>query len=300
MSDQIGTLIQKAKDRKFRDLARLLTLLERGGAAGLSHPMLLRPPRTALRVGVTGPPGAGKSTLVGKLIQSWRRTGASVGVIAVDPSSPFTGGAILGDRVRYAEHFNDPRVFIRSLGSRGSLGGLSAAAYLMLRAMDLWAFDVILIETVGVGQTEFDILHVADVIVLVLVPESGDSIQAMKAGLMEIADIFVVNKADRPGADSLAREIQFYFSEDEKIKTQGLARLFKTVAKEGKGTEELAEGIKKWGQQVAYHNHRLDPQRLRHEALAYLRANQERALQESLQLIKRPEDLPIILGNQVS
>lgn len=300
MSDQIGTLIQTAKDRKFRDLARLLTLLERGGVVGLSHPMLLRPPRTALRVGITGPPGAGKSTLVGKLIQSWRRTGASVGVIAVDPSSPFTGGAILGDRVRYAEHFNDPGVFIRSLGSRGSLGGLSAAAYLMLRAMDLWAFDVILIETVGVGQTEFDILHVADVIVLVLVPESGDSIQAMKAGLMEIADIFVVNKADRPGADSLAREIQFYFSEEERIKTQGLTRLFKTVAKEGKGTEELAEGIKKWGQQVIYQNHRLDPQRLQHEALAYLRAKQERAFQESLQLIKRPEDLPMILGTQVS
>ncbi|MCB0367345.1 MAG: methylmalonyl Co-A mutase-associated GTPase MeaB [Bdellovibrionaceae bacterium] len=298
MSDQIGAYIEKASAGKFADLARLLTLLEQKGASALENDLLLHPPQSALRVGITGPPGAGKSTLVGQLISSWRKAGARVGVLAVDPSSPFSGGAILGDRIRYSEHFADPGVFIRSLGSRGSLGGLSASAYLMLRAFDLWKFDVVLIETVGVGQTETDILHVADLVTLVLVPESGDSVQAMKAGLMEIADLFVVNKADRPGADSLAREIEFYFPADANQKVT--ERIFKTTATEGVGVEELAQAIRARGEDLDLPNHRQDPLRLRHEAFALLRGQWEKAFRKKADRIKSPEDLrQLLIENQL-
>ena len=289
MSDQIGNLIGQAEKGRFQDLARLLTLLENTGPQALSHQQLLQPKTTALRVGITGPPGAGKSTLVGQLISQWRQAGAKVGVLAVDPSSPFSGGAILGDRIRYSEHFSDPGVFIRSLGSRGSLGGLSASSYLMLRAFDLWAFDVVLVETVGVGQSEVDILHVADLVTLVLVPESGDSVQAMKAGLMEIADLFVVNKADRPGAESLVREIQFYFPKDESSKIG--ERIFQTVATEGQGVEELARSIRARGESLDIPNHRQDPLRLRHEAIALLRGKWEKEIRQRADRIKSGADL---------
>lgn len=289
MSDQIGELIGQAGQGRFQDLARLLTLLENTGPQALSHQQLLQPNNTALRVGITGPPGAGKSTLVGQLISFWRQAGAKVGVLAVDPSSPFSGGAILGDRIRYSEHFSDPGVFIRSLGSRGSLGGLSASSYLMLRAFDLWSFDVVLVETVGVGQSEVDILHVADLVTLVLVPESGDSVQAMKAGLMEIADLFVVNKADRPGAESLAREIQFYFPKEENSKIG--ERIYRTVATEGTGVKELAEAIRETGEQLDLPNHRRDPLRLRHEAISLLRGTWEKVIRQRADCIENPEDL---------
>lgn len=295
MSDQIGPWLAKAKSYRFSDLARLLSLLEEAGPRALSRSQLLRPPQTALRLGITGPPGAGKSTLVNSLISHWRSKGAKVGVLAIDPSSPFSGGAILGDRIRYSEHFSDPGVFIRSLGTRGSLGGICSAAYLMLRAMDLWAFDLILVETVGVGQTEFDILHVADLVCLVLVPESGDSIQAMKAGLMEIADIFVINKSDRPGADSLAREIQFYF---EGPGEESAHRLFKTVATQGLGVKELALRLWELGATSHLAQNRLDPQRLRHEALSFLRHQWVMKSQDYLETINCPEDLQKILISQ--
>jgi LAO/AO transport system kinase len=191
--------LAQAKDGDFQAFAKLLTWLERsstGDAMALKD--LLNPARAAFRLGITGPPGAGKSTLVGRLIGELRAKNLKVGVMAVDPSSPFTHGAILGDRIRYSEHALDPGVFIRSLGTRGSLGGLSSAAFLMARAFDACAFDILLVETVGVGQTELDVLHVADQVCVVLVPESGDSIQAMKAGLMGIADIFVVNNPIDP------------------------------------------------------------------------------------------------------
>jgi LAO/AO transport system kinase len=189
---------QKLKDAElggFPAFSKLLSWLERAPAAEVfSLPEMIEPSRAAFRFGITGPPGAGKSTLVGRLLTHLKTQGFKIGVIAVDPSSPFSRGAILGDRIRYADHFLDPNVFIRSLGTRGSLGGLSSAAFLMARAFDACGFDVLLIETVGVGQTELDVLHVADQVCVTLVPESGDSIQAMKAGLMEIDDVFVVNK----------------------------------------------------------------------------------------------------------
>lgn len=161
----------------------------------------------AHRIGITGPPGAGKSTLVSGLVRHYRECGERVAVIAVDPTSPFTGGALLGDRIRMAEIALDPGVFIRSMATRGSLGGLALATEEVCDVVAAAGFDRILIETVGVGQTELDVASTADSTLVVLVPESGDSIQAMKAGLMEVADLFVVNKADRPGADRLAREI---------------------------------------------------------------------------------------------
>jgi len=180
---------------------------EREAAAALLdalHPRLGR----AHRIGITGPPGAGKSTMTAALVAGYRRAGEQVAVIAVDPTSPFTGGALLGDRIRMNELATDPGVFIRSMASRGALGGLALATKEVADVLDAFGFDRILIETVGVGQSELDIAAAADTTIVVLVPESGDAIQAMKAGLMEIADLYVVNKADRPGAQRLAKEIE--------------------------------------------------------------------------------------------
>jgi LAO/AO transport system kinase len=162
----------------------------------------------ARRIGITGPPGAGKSTITTQLVSAWRAEGKTVGVVAVDPTSPFTGGALLGDRIRMEAVALDPGVFIRSMATRGSLGGLAAATRDVCDVLDAFGFDVILIETVGVGQSELDVARTADSTVVVLVPESGDSIQTLKAGVMEIADVFVVNKADRPGADRLCNDIE--------------------------------------------------------------------------------------------
>src|SRR5690625_2778816 len=162
----------------------------------------------AQRIGITGPPGAGKSTLTGALAAAYRARGERVAIVAVDPSSPFTGGALLGDRIRMNDIALDPGIFIRSMAARGSLGGLATTTKEVADVMDAFGFDRIMIETVGVGQSELDIARTADTTLVVLVPEAGDSIQAMKAGLMEISDLFVVNKADRPGADKLAREIE--------------------------------------------------------------------------------------------
>lgn len=189
-------------------VARALTLVEnRDAVAGDVLHDLWPTTGRAWRIGVTGPPGAGKSTLVAALIQHVRALGRTVGVIAVDPSSPFTGGALLGDRVRMAASYGDPGVFIRSMASRGDLGGLCAAAQEACDVLDAAGKDVVLIETVGVGQTEVEIVDAADTTLVVLHPESGDAVQAMKAGLMEIADVYAVNKADRPGADRLEQEI---------------------------------------------------------------------------------------------
>ena len=191
-------------------LARLITRVE-NRQAGLPEIMRAVQPHLghAHVVGVTGPPGAGKSTLVDRLTSRLRAEGERVAIIAVDPSSPFTGGAVLGDRIRMQTHTLDENVFIRSMATRGSLGGLAAATGDVIKLMDAAGFPWILIETVGVGQTELDIIKQADTTVVILVPESGDSVQAMKAGLMEVADIFVVNKADREGAHSLMAELRF-------------------------------------------------------------------------------------------
>jgi LAO/AO transport system kinase len=190
-------------------LARVVSIVE-NHRPGFDRLLARMQPRIgrARRIGITGPPGAGKSTLTTGLARLYRDAGLTVGIVAVDPTSPFTGGALLGDRVRMESVALDPGVFIRSMATRGSLGGLAASTREVTDVLDAFGFDRVLIETVGVGQTELDIARTADTSVVVLVPESGDSIQTLKAGLMEIADIFVVNKADRPGADRLRNELE--------------------------------------------------------------------------------------------
>ena len=189
-------------------LARLMTLVE-NRAPGLPALMSRLHPHTgrAHVIGVTGPPGAGKSTLTDRITARLRAAGHRVGIVAVDPTSPFSGGAVLGDRIRMQAHFLDPGVFIRSLASRGSHGGVARATRDVIRLLDAFGMDRILVETVGVGQTELDVMRLADTTVVVLVPEAGDAVQVMKAGLLEIADIFLVNKADRDGAERMRSEL---------------------------------------------------------------------------------------------
>lgn len=192
-----------------RALAKLISAVENDGvlAREILDELYSKAGR-AYRLGITGPPGAGKSTLVDQLAKMIRATGQTVGIIAVDPTSPFTGGALLGDRVRMHDLTTDPGVFIRSMATRGSLGGLSQKAQDAADVLDIFGKDFIIFETVGVGQSELDIVEVADTVVVILVPESGDSVQAMKAGLMEIADIFVLNKSDRDGAQRAVQELE--------------------------------------------------------------------------------------------
>lgn len=191
-----------------RSLARALTLIESGGPEAAALLAWVRSEqRGAHRIGVTGAPGSGKSSLVDRLITAYRQRGARVGVLAVDPTSPYTGGAILGDRVRMLNHHHDTGVFIRSLATRGALGGLSRSTWRAADLLDAAGYDPVIVETVGVGQSEVDIAELADTTILVLTPNAGDSVQTFKAGVMEIADIFAVNKADLPDARAVVREV---------------------------------------------------------------------------------------------
>ena len=220
-----------------RELARLATQIENGEP----YPASL-PEGEGLTIGVTGPPGAGKSTLVDALTTEIRHRGKTVAIIAVDPSSRATGGAILGDRVRMQRHYSDPGVFIRSMATRGATGGLARSSALLSRLFRSAGFDFVIIETVGVGQDEIDIAALADVTAVVLVPGMGDDIQALKAGIMEIADIFVINKADRPGVEQTQREIENMLSLGYATTTPAI---YRTIAIDGTGIPELLDDVEK-------------------------------------------------------
>ena len=235
-------LLRDFEMRKPRALARAISRAESGRGRDIVRALYAKTGR-AVTIGLTGPPGVGKSTLASALVRKARGLGKSVGVISVDPSSPFSHGALLGDRIRLAEHFTDEAVFIRSMASRGHLGGLAGATADAVSLMDAFGFDVVLIETVGVGQSEIAIAELAQTTLVALQPGSGDSIQVLKAGIMEIADVFVVNKADHPMANQLRREIR---SAMEMLEWKGwIPELVATQALAGDGIDELWAAIQR-------------------------------------------------------
>ncbi len=223
----------------FRSLARALTLVENDLPGADELLKSLRFTKNTPIIGITGPPGAGKSTLVNALIEQLVNKGNKIAVLAIDPTSPFNFGSLLGDRIRMAPHFNHPDVFIRSLATRGSLGGLSAKTIEMADVLRAAGFDYVLIETVGVGQSEIEIAGLADITFVVLVPESGDEIQNIKSGLMEIADAFIINKADRDDADLFANNLKKIIQQKDHNETP----VFKTIATTGAGINEVADFI---------------------------------------------------------
>ncbi len=229
-------------------LARLITLVEnRSSDTASIMSRVYSECGSAHAIGITGPPGAGKSTITSCLIGHLREDEASVGVVAIDPSSPFSGGSVLGDRIRMQKHFLDPDVFIRSVSTRGSHGGLARCGRDVVRLFDAYGKSAVVIETVGVGQTELDVMEVAETVVVVLVPESGDTVQVMKAGLLEIADVFVVNKADRDGAVRMKTELEMMLSlkAAEQAKDAWKVPVLLTQASQGEGTREVLEACRR-------------------------------------------------------
>jgi LAO/AO transport system kinase len=240
----LSGLIQATVDGDRRALARLLTAIERGVVELRPLlPNLFAASRGAHLVGITGPPGSGKSTLVNALAAEFRRRGRRVGIIAVDPTSPYSGGAILGDRIRMMEHSADRDVFMRSMASRGELGGLAAATWIAAAALDAAGFDPILVETVGAGQSEVEIARLAETTVVVEVPEMGDEVQAIKAGLLEVADVIAVNKGDRPGAQHAARQLRAMMSTAGGRVERKPPPILITTATTGDGVPELADAV---------------------------------------------------------
>jgi LAO/AO transport system kinase len=242
----VDDLVTRARDGQPRAVARLISLVEDASpllreVAGALAPLTGR----AQVLGLTGPPGVGKSTSTSALITAFRAQGKRVGVLAVDPSSPFSGGALLGDRIRMQDHATDPGVFIRSMATRGHLGGLAWATPQALRVLDAAGCDIVLIETVGVGQSEVDVVSLADTTVVLLAPGMGDGIQAAKAGILEVADVFVVNKADRDGADATVRDLKYMISLGRRELRGARWRqpVVKTVATTGEGIGEVLDSI---------------------------------------------------------
>src|SRR3989442_11218745 len=234
-----NSLIKEALAGSTQALARLISMVEDGGRDGTAALRAMHPRAgRAYLIGVTGPPGAGKSTLVDAWTASLRRQGRTVGIVAVDPSSPFSGGALLGDRVRMQDHATDTGVFIRSVASRGHLGGLAWSTPQALRVLDAAGFDVVLVETVGVGQSEVEIAGMADTTLVLLAPGMGDGIQAAKAGILEVGDIYVVNKADRDGVQSVTRDLRSMLALAERSEGAWSPPILKTVASRNEGVAE--------------------------------------------------------------
>ena len=254
--------------RRPREIGRAITAVETEGGAGELSKALFPTTGRARVVGITGPPGAGKSTLAQRLAQAWRSAGRTVGIVAVDPSSPYTGGAILGDRIRMSEIYTDPGVFIRSMATRGALGGLARATSDAVDVLDAAGYDVVLIETVGVGQDEVDIVKAAETVAVVLVPGLGDDIQAIKAGILEIGDVFIVNKADREGADRTATELAMML--DLSNLPGWRPPIVRTVAPRGEGIPEVVAALASHGEHLVATGE--DRERRRRRVRARLRA----------------------------
>lgn len=243
MTAVAGALLAGARTRDKRSIARLLTIVENDEPGSAEVLRELYPlTGTARIVGVTGPPGGGKSTLVSRLAAEYRRRYDRVAIVAVDPSSPFTGGAILGDRIRMRDRFLDEGVFIRSMASRGHAGGLARSTRRVINVLDALGTSIVIVETVGVGQEEVDVVRVADTVCLVTVPGLGDDIQAIKAGVLEIADVLVVNKADKPGADETARDLAQMLTLGHG-RTDWKPPIVRTSAQDGSGIEELITAV---------------------------------------------------------
>ena len=243
---KVKELANKIISNDRRAVARAITIVEENNTAASKLLTQIHPHvGNAYRIGITGPPGAGKSTVTNQLTKFYRKQNKRVGIIAVDPTSPFTGGALLGDRVRMSEIGNDKNIFIRSMATRGSLGGLSIKAIDAADVLDAAGYEFIIMETVGVGQSELDIAQAADSTIVVLVPESGDAVQAMKAGLMEIADFFVLNKSDRPGSEQAFASMQTILMMRDHDEKSWLHNIIKTIASENKGIEEISEEIER-------------------------------------------------------
>jgi LAO/AO transport system kinase len=239
------SLLEAAVTGDVRALGKALSVIEDGTPELTELLSGLPDSESALLIGVTGPPGVGKSTTTGALISEYRNQGLRVAVLAVDPSSPVTGGALLGDRIRMQEHALDEGVFIRSMSSRGQLGGLSSATQAAAKVLDAVGFDVIIVETVGVGQSEVDVVNAVDTVVLVLAPGAGDGVQAAKAGILEIADIYVVNKADRDGAEGVVRELRSMIGLGTQAQAAWTPEIVTTTATTGQGLSDLVLAIKR-------------------------------------------------------
>ena len=243
MTSSVQSVVEQLRGGNPRALARAITAVENRTSESAELLKALFPFTGRARViGLTGSPGAGKSTLVDQLAREYRKQGKTVGIIAVDPTSPYTGGAILGDRIRMGSHYADPGIYIRSMATRGSLGGLARTTADVTSVLDASGRDVILIETVGVGQDEIDIVRLAEVTVVILVPGMGDDVQTIKAGIMEIADVFAINKSDRDGAERVEREIRAMQSLSTRHDAW-VPPIVKTVANDGTGVPELATAI---------------------------------------------------------
>jgi LAO/AO transport system kinase len=245
-SRDVPALVSAARDGDPRAVARLVSLVENGDPALPEVAATLAPyTGSAQVIGLTGSPGVGKSTMTNELVGAYRKRGERVGVLAVDPSSPFTGGAILGDRVRMQDHATDRGVYIRSMSSRGHLGGLAAATPQAVRVLEGAGCTIVLVETVGVGQAEVEVASLADTTLVLLAPGMGDAIQAVKAGILEIADVFVVNKADRDGADATYRDIQGMIGLGERAAGQWRPQVVRTVAARGEGIDDVLTAVDK-------------------------------------------------------
>ena len=254
-------LIQNLEANNQRDLSRLITEIENTDVEkSVDLDKLFRKTNHAIRIGITGPPGAGKSSITNELIKNFIKTNHKVGVIAIDPTSPFSGGSLLGDRVRMNQYHNNENIFIRSMSTQGQLGGLSRKAQDIGDILAIAGKDIIIYETVGVGQGEYDIVNVADLTIIVLVPEAGDEVQLMKAGLIEIGDLFIVNKSDRKGAKQLTEKLKSIININKEINRP----IFNTTAKEGKGIKGLFKGIMNKYEELDATGHILKRQKIRY------------------------------------